>query len=45
MGEQASTTVSLTKPKVMIEKMGYGRRDGEVAALERELEGAEPAGS
>jgi len=37
-GEKEKARESLAKAKGMIEQMGYHRRDGEVAELERELE-------
>ncbi len=36
-GEQAAAWESLTRAKEMIEQMGYHRRDGEVAELEKHL--------
>ena len=40
-GEEDKARESLDKAKAMIEEMGYHRRDGEVAALEKELGGTE----
>jgi tetratricopeptide (TPR) repeat protein len=37
MGERAKARASLARAKAMIEEMGYGRRDGEVEELEREM--------
>jgi hypothetical protein len=37
-GEKEEARQSLAKAKEMIKEMGYHRRDGEVAELERELE-------
>jgi hypothetical protein len=37
LGNRESARASLTTAKAMIREMGYGRREGEVAALEKDL--------